>query len=68
MSETAESYEATVLANPAPMCSVEIASRAKGPPAITVKVYGATAAEAATLATAEYDKLVRLYAEPEAQL
>ena len=66
MSEEATPYgEATVLVSPAPMCSVEIESRAKGAPKIAVKVYAQTAAEAAWVAREQYDALMALYAESE---
>ena len=44
-----------------PLSSVQIEGRAKGPPAITVKVYAADVAEAARQASEQYDALVALY-------
>lgn len=58
---------ATVLADPAPQSSVQIEGRAKGPPAVTVKVYAADVVEAARLAREQYDALVTLYATPAAE-
>lgn len=54
----------TVTESPTPQSSVQIEGRAKGPPAITVKIYHADPAEAARLAREQYDGLVRLYAAP----
>lgn len=44
------------------LCSVEIATRAKGPPGITVKVYASTETEAGDRAAAECMRLVRIFA------
>ncbi len=52
---------ATVLANPAPMSSVQIEQAARGGPRITVKTYASSTAEAAEIATATYDALVQRY-------
>lgn len=49
--------------NPASLSSVQIESRQKGPPAITVKVYDAIPGEAARKARALYDDLVAAYAD-----
>jgi hypothetical protein len=46
---------------PAPLSSVQIEGRAKGPPAITVKVYAADVTEAARVAQEQYDALVERY-------
>lgn len=53
----------TVLTNPAPQSSVQIEQAAKGPPRMTVKVYAASADEAAEIATVIYDRLVARYRE-----
>lgn len=58
---------ATVTESPAPLSSVQIEGRAKGPPAISVKVYAADVAEAARLAREQYDALVSSYATPTAE-
>lgn len=55
--------DATILTNPAPLSSVRLESRAKGPPTIEIKVYAASAQEAADEATRLYDALLRTYAE-----
>lgn len=55
--------EAVALTNPEPQSSVRIESRAKGAPTIEVKVYSGSVQEAAALATAQYDALMRRYAE-----
>ena len=57
----------TVTESPAPMNSVQIEGRAKGPPAITVKVYAADVADAARIAREQYDALVASYAVPTAE-
>jgi hypothetical protein len=54
----------TICESPAPQSSVQIETRAKGAPAITVKVYAADVAEAARLAREQYDALVAAYATP----
>lgn len=56
----------TVTESPLPQSSVQIEGRAKGPPAVTVKVYAADVAEAARLAREQYDALVTAYATPPA--
>lgn len=56
----------TVTESPAPMSSVQIEGRAKGPPAVTVKVYAADPAEALAAATTLYDQAVAKYAVPAA--
>lgn len=58
---------ATVTESPAPLSSVQIEGRAKGPPAISVKVYAADVAEAARLAREQYDALVSTYAATTAE-
>lgn len=50
-----------------PMSSVQIEGRAKGPPAISVKVYAADVADAARIAREQYDALVASYAVPTAE-
>lgn len=54
----------TVTESPAPLSSIQIEGRAKGPPAITVKVYAADVADAARIAREQYDALVASYAAP----
>lgn len=51
----------TVNEAPEPLSSVQIEGRAKGPPAITVKVYAPNVADAARQAREQYDALVALY-------
>lgn len=51
----------TVNEAPQPLSSVQIEGRAKGPPAITVKVYAANVTEAARSAREQYDALVERY-------
>jgi hypothetical protein len=55
--------DVTVVQSQAPMSSVQIEGRAKGPPAITVKVYAENVAEAAEAARLKYDELVERYAQ-----
>lgn len=57
----------TVTESPLPQSSVQIEGRAKGPPAISVKVYAADVSEAARLAREQYDALVATYAAPTPQ-
>lgn len=57
----------TVTESPAPLSSIQIEGRAKGPPAITVKVYAADVADAARIAREQYDALVASYAAPTAE-
>lgn len=54
--------ETTILANPAPMSSVELVQGAKGDTRVTVKVYAADPDEAARQAQALYDRLTADYA------
>lgn len=56
---------AVAMQNPAPLSSVQIEGRAKGPPAITVKVYDADPERALALATALYDEAVAYYQQEE---
>jgi hypothetical protein len=48
------------------MSSVQLEQSAKGPPRVTVKVYGANPIEAAKNAVQLYDRLVAKYAAAEA--
>ena len=56
-----------VALTPEPQCSVQIESRAKGAPSITVKAYAVSADEAAAIASRVYDELVQKYASQEQQ-
>lgn len=55
--------DVTVVQSQAPMSSVQIEGRAKGPPAITIKVYSESIEEAARIAQEQYDALVAKYAQ-----
>jgi hypothetical protein len=57
-----EEQNATIHTCQQALSSVEIETRAKGAPAFKVKVYAADVAEAARLATEQYDALVQRYA------
>lgn len=59
--DAAAGFEAT-LAGPTQQSSVQIEGRAKGAPAITVKVYDADPAEALATARRIYDEAVSAYA------
>lgn len=52
----------TITESPAPMSSVQIEGRAKGPPAVTVKSYSASIDDAASEAMRIYDMVCARYA------
>jgi hypothetical protein len=58
MAEQAVMSSVAVFEAPAPMSSVEIAGRQKGPPAVTVKSYGASIDDAARDAIRVYNEVV----------